>query len=293
MILFPCRGEIKELGDDARTNASGSFSRLSKGLTHYKLSGPSDGKVVVLIHGIGGPFGIWSKIVDSLTSHGFRVLQYDLYGRGYSDRPDLNHDIDLYINQLDDIIKELSIKIPVTLVGWSLGGMIAINYAAKFPKKTDQLALIAPAGIAVSKPMIANILTIPLLGEILMSLFGQSFVIKSLLKGLYRKELEDDYRILLSEQMRYKGYLRSFLSTLRHCVFKDATEQYQIVGNLEIPVLLISGSEDSFITQHSRSRIRELIPTSKFSEISGSGHLPVFEKPEEVSHILINLISSS
>ena len=79
--------------------------------------------------------------------------------------------------------------------------------------------------------------------------------------------------------------------TLRHCVFKDATELYQTAGNLEIPVLLIYGPEDSFITEESLNRIGELIPISKFSEILGSGHLAVIEKPEEVSRILINFIS--
>ena len=89
-MLFPYRGEIKELGEDARAGSSGSFVQLSKGLTHYDLSGPFDGKVVVLIHGICGPFGIWSKIENSLSSQGFRILKYDLYGRGYSDRPDVS-----------------------------------------------------------------------------------------------------------------------------------------------------------------------------------------------------------
>jgi len=91
--------------------------------------------------------------------------------------------------------------------------------------------------------------------------------------------------------MQYRGYLRSFLSTLRYCVFEDASEDYRTIGNLELPVLMISGSEDSFITQEARNRIGKLIPCLKYNEILGAGHIPHFERPEEVSHLLINFTS--
>ena len=289
MLIY--RGENKILSAITRRSAPGSFVQLSKGLTHYKLSGPLDGKLVVLIHGIAGPFGIWTKVADSLMSHGFRILQYDLYGRGYSDRPDVNHGIDLYLNQLMDLLTVLSIKTPITLVGWSLGGMIAVSYTAKYSKIVDQLILIAPAGVGISRPAMARIVMIPLLGEILMSLLGRAIIIRSLLKGLHSNDLVNDYRALVSEQMQYRGYLRSFLSTLRYCVFEDASEDYRTIGNLELPVLMISGSEDSFITQEARNRIGELIPSLEYNEILGTGHIPHFERPEEVGRLLINFIS--
>ena len=284
-------GETQKLGDDVRALSSGSFVQLSKGLTHYKLSGPLDGKLVVLIHGIAGPFGIWTKVADSLMSHGFRILQYDLYGRGYSDRPDVNYGIDLYLNQLTDLLTALSIKRPVTLVGWSLGGLIAVSYTAKYSKKVDQLILIAPAGVGISRPAMARIVMITLLGEILMGLLGRSIIIRSLLKGLHSNDLVNDYRALVSEQMQYRGYLRSFLSTLRYCVFEDATEDYRTIGNLDLPVLMISGSEDSFIKQETRNKIGELIPNLEYNEILDTGHIPHFERPEEVSRLLINFIT--
>ncbi|NIO11123.1 MAG: alpha/beta fold hydrolase, partial [Deltaproteobacteria bacterium] len=75
----------------------------------------------------------------------------------YSDRPDVPYDIDLYVNQLDDLLSGLSIKFPVALVGWSLGGMISVVYAARYPKIIDRLILIAPAGIVVSRPAISRV----------------------------------------------------------------------------------------------------------------------------------------
>lgn len=54
---------------------------------------------------------------------------------------------------------------------------------------------------------------------------------------------------------------------------------------------MISGSEDSFIRQETRNRIHELVPILKYNEILGTGHIPHFEQPEEVSRLLINFIS--
>ena len=290
---FPYRGEYKKLDDDARESASGTFIELSKGLTHYRLFGPQSGKTVVFIHGIAGPLGIWQHVTDPLRRQGFQILQYDLYGRGYSDRPDGPYDIDLYINQLHDLLSGLSIELPVTLVGWSLGGMISVVYAARHPKLINRLVLIAPAGIEVSLPAISRVAIIPLLGEILMSLMGRPMLLRSLAKGLHIKDLEGDYRSLVSEQMQYRGYLRSFLSTLRHCAFKDASEDYRTVGNSRLPVLMISGSEDHSIPLSARKRIGELIPSLEYKVLPDTGHIPHFERPEEVCQLLLNFISSA
>ena len=286
-------GETQKLNDDVRAQSPGSFVELSKGLTHYKLSGPSDGKVVVLIHGIAGPFVIWTKVADLLVSHGFRVLQYDLYGRGYSDRPDVSYDLDLYINQLTGLLKALSIINPITLVGWSLGGMIAVGYTAMYSKEIEQLILIAPAGVEISRPMNAKIVMIPFLGEVLMGLLGRKIIVRFALKGLHKNELMDEFRTLVTEQMQYKGYLKSFLSTLRYCAFEDATKDYRAIGKLDIPILMISGSEDLIQTPEACNRIGELIPNIQHNEIIGSGHMPHFERPEEVSGILIKFISAA
>ena len=290
-MMFLYRGESKILSAVTRRSAPGKFIQLSKGLTHYELLGLQDGKTVVLIHGIAGPFRIWKKVTDPLIRHGFRILQYDLYGRGYSDRPDVNYDLDFYINQLSELLAVLSIRNPIYLVGWSLGGMIAVAYTAKYSNKIEKLILIAPAGVEISRPMNAKIAMVPFLGELLMGLFGRQMIVRFALKELHSDDLVDEFRTIVTEQMQYEGYLRSFLSTLRFCVFEDATKYYRTIGELGIPVLMISGSEDTILTAASRNRIGELIPHLQYQEIRGIGHMPHFERSEEVSNLLINFIS--
>ncbi|HEY45460.1 MAG: hypothetical protein AMJ88_19145 [Anaerolineae bacterium SM23_ 63] len=289
---FPFVGETKDLDEDARGFAPGAFIRLCAGQTHYGIAGPHDGRVVVLIHGIAGPMGIWEPLAHSLASNGFRVLYYDLFGRGYSDRPVSSYDIDLFIAQLRDLISGLSIAIPVTLVGWSLGGMISGTYAVEFPGEVDRLVLIAPAGIEVSLPTISRLGMIPILGDIIMSVLGRRIVLRSVSNGLYKKDLEETFLSLVTDQMQYRGYLRAFLSTMRSCGYEDVSEVYRKAGSDNLPVLLISGSEDPSIPSSVQGKLRELIPDLKHHEIVDTGHFPHYERPEEVTSRIIEFLHS-
>jgi hypothetical protein len=114
--------ESKTLDDNMRRGLPGQFIKLSDGYVHYELSGPEDGPVVVLIHGISTPYFIWDDAQSALTKAGFRVLRYDLYGRGFSDRPNVTYDEQLFDRQLLELLSALKIREPADLVGSSLGG---------------------------------------------------------------------------------------------------------------------------------------------------------------------------
>lgn len=289
---FPYVGETKDLNEDARRFAPGVFIRLCAGQTHFGIVGPRDGSVVVLIHGIAGPMGIWEPLAHSLASNGYRVLYYDLFGRGYSDRPVSSYDIDLFIAQLRDLLSKLSITVPVTLVGWSLGGMISGSFAAEFPGEVDRLVLIAPAGIEVSLPAISRLGMIPILGDIIMSVLGRRIVLRSVSNGLYKNDLKGAFLSLVTDQMQYRGYLRAFLSTLRSCGYKDTSEVYRNAGMDDLPVLMISGSEDPSIPSSVKVKLRELIPNLEHHEIKNTGHFPHFERPGEVISRILEFFHS-
>src|SRR5712671_4633827 len=81
--------ERLDLDQSVRNAASGQFARLTDGYTHYEISGPPEGRVVVLAAGATVPYYICDPTFTALVGAGFRVLRYDYYGRGYSDRPDI------------------------------------------------------------------------------------------------------------------------------------------------------------------------------------------------------------
>src|SRR3954471_8601554 len=81
--------ETRALDGAARREAPGKFVRLSDGVTHYQIDGPENGRVVVLAHGFSVPYYIWDSTAAALAGAGYRVIRYDTYGRGWSDRPDV------------------------------------------------------------------------------------------------------------------------------------------------------------------------------------------------------------
>ena len=68
-----------------RKKAPGRFAKLSQGVTHYQWVGAARGPVIVCIHGLTTPSPVWYAIAGGLERIGYRILIYDLYGRGFSD----------------------------------------------------------------------------------------------------------------------------------------------------------------------------------------------------------------
>ncbi|KAK4156863.1 Alpha/Beta hydrolase protein [Chaetomidium leptoderma] len=116
--------------------------------------GPLTGDKVVFVHGISTSCITLTKLANALVEEkGCRVLLFDLFGRGFSDNPsDLPHDDRLYTTQLLLALAsspDLSWTGPQAfrLVGYSLGGGIAVHFAAAFPHLVSSLVLLAPAGL--------------------------------------------------------------------------------------------------------------------------------------------------
>ena len=116
-MQFSYRDETAELNELTRKEASGSFVQLSDGVTHYELSNPEAQETVVLAHGFSVPYFIYDPTFAFLTHCGFRVVRYDLFGRGFSDRPNTHYNIDLFVRQLGDLLERLEFTHPVSLVG--------------------------------------------------------------------------------------------------------------------------------------------------------------------------------
>jgi pimeloyl-ACP methyl ester carboxylesterase len=82
--------EKEELNEQTREQLDGEFIELSGGMTHFELRGEKGAKTIVLVHGNAVPYASWDNTVDALVEAGFRVLRYDVFGHGFSDRPDLD-----------------------------------------------------------------------------------------------------------------------------------------------------------------------------------------------------------
>ncbi|MBS1241135.1 MAG: putative hydrolase, partial [Gemmatimonadetes bacterium] len=123
--------EHATLDAGVREAAGGQFVTLSDGVTHYDISGPADGAPVALVHGFSVPGYIWDSTVAALTGAGYRVLRYDLFGRGFSDRPDVSYDADLYDRQLGELLDSTGFRGRVHVMGLSFGGFVTGTFAGR------------------------------------------------------------------------------------------------------------------------------------------------------------------
>jgi len=171
-IYYTLNPETNELNEAERARLGGTFIKLSEGMTHYKLEGKDGGELVVLVHGGRVPMWTWDKQVQALTEAGFKVLRYDMYGRGYSDRPEVTYNRKLYQRQLLELVDALGFA-KFNLIGFSLGGATAVNFTAQNPERVRKLVLIAPV---IKNFKVPSIFRIPVLGEFVARLFGVKII---------------------------------------------------------------------------------------------------------------------
>ena len=280
-----------EIDDEARQAAPGRFIQLSKGMVHYEMAGPESARTVVLIHGLATPYFIWDNNYDALVSAGFRVLRYDHYGRGFSDRPDVVYDRDLYDQQLLELLQKLDIKRPVHLVGLSMGGAVATIFADRHPDIIDKLGLIAPAGFPIDEPLAVKSAMIPILGDYLMAVVGDRVILEGVKEAFVDPDKLPAFEEKFNLPLQYAGFQRAVLSTLRHMEMNSLAETYQRVGQQQKPVLLLWGHNDNVLPFANSERVREAIPHLEFRDIVGAGHNLNYENPEIVNPILQEFLS--
>lgn len=282
--------EKKELNETSRTELGGTYIHLSDGVTHYQFDGPENGPLVVLVHGGTIPAWGWDEQILALKNAGFRVLSYDKYGRGYSDRPRIKYDQELYKNQLFELLDKLEISKAFDLIGLSLGGATAVNFTASYPERVQKLLLISPL---ISNFEVASIFRVPLLGEFVARIAGVNVIIDRF-KSLYGDYPElEKYLGLYTEQTTYKGFQRSLLSMLRNDALDDYSNAYQAVGKQKRDILLIWGTEDSEITETMIHDIKMFIPAIEAKPIKDVGHGILIQKSDEINSFIIDFLQNN
>ena len=288
---FPYLDEALELNETTRRAAGGSFIALSNGVTHYELSGDSRGKTVVLVHGFSVPYFIFDLTFEFLVGSGFRVLRYDLFGRGLSDRPPAAYNIQLFVNQLEELLKALELK-DINLLGLSMGGPITAAFIDQHPHYVQRHVLIDPAGAKrIRLPWLLEALKLPLIGELALGLFGSGTLIKGIASDLFDPELVGHFQDQYKVQMQYIGFKRALLSSMRSKMLESFYEIYARIGKFQKPTLLFWGKNDTTVPYADSAILLRVLPQAEFHAIENCGHIPHYEKPAIVNPILLGFLS--
>ncbi len=253
-----------------------------------------EGEPLLLIHGFGAGIWVWEKQIDFLSQF-YRVYALDLLGHGYSDRPKIKYRPQTYISFFKRFMDEIGID-QATLIGNSMGGGIAWATALFFPEKVKRLILIdsVPPDVldqvrSESFKALTMVRKIPLLTYLLIAGRNRNSIRQVL------RECIVDPKLLTPESVdrqweitRLKGTIWVHYSTLRHA--EEAKPMKDYLSLIKHPTLLILGEKDQIFPPSVGEELSRSIPNSTMKIIHGSGHLPMWEKPEEVNSILLQFL---
>lgn len=266
--------EKKTLTAAERQHASGSFIKLKDGTTHYQLAGPDTGQVVVLLSGFSLPYYVWDSTFDYLVKHGYRVLRYDYYGRGYSDRPDSIYNNQFYFNQLNQLVDALHLKKPFHLAGINFGGRVATDFTSAYPSLVQKVVLLAPGyhEMEPDKPQAVS--------KYYETIHPNERAEMQMADFKYPQR-HPDWIAKYQVQMQYKGFINALISTIYnyHC---DGRASNMRLNNQQKQVLLIWGREDNTDPISYSDSIRTVLNT-EFFPVDDAGHLPSVEQPGKVN----------
>ena len=223
-----------------RLNSGYEEVKLSDGITSYKDIGDKNNKVIVLVH--GATFGslAYQEYVNVFIENNYRVIIYDQYGRGYSDRTHSDVSIELMEKQLKELIQHCEVE-DVILYGVSFGAAVVAKYAANNPENISFIGYQVPLINSADIPLL-SIVKIPLYGDLL----SRGFLVPGVLKrieeyeDLMSKKLLDHY----IGQFEVKGTENFFKKFFLGNAMGNRLEDHSIIGNKSIPSYFAYAEDD-------------------------------------------------
>jgi pimeloyl-[acyl-carrier protein] methyl ester esterase len=232
------------------------------------------GEPLVLLHGWGMHGGVWSLVAQKLAAN-FQVLSVDLPGYGKS-APLLENNLDAIVSALVAQFAE-----PVTVCGWSLGGQIALRWAARQPQPVQRLILVSSTPCFAARED---------------WFFGMAH--ETLEK--FAAELEQNHaatlRRFIALQLRGSENERELLSSLRAQLFsRGEPAMAALRGGLEIlrevdlraalpeiqqPTLVIAGERDKLTPPEASYYLARALPSARGVEVAGAAHAPFLSHPD-------------
>jgi pimeloyl-ACP methyl ester carboxylesterase len=276
--------------ETARSQWKTETVRLSDGVTAYRLEGASDRPCVVLVHGILTPSFAFEDLARALVSAGFRVLYYDEFGRGLSDRPSVRYDQELYLRQLGELTQALDIR-SAHFVGWSMGGVITCNYALAHPEQVRSMVLIAP-GLFLPKPLLlALVHRLPGADKLI------ARNVSSFIEALPGQQFREPWRFeAFSErafaQAKFEGLGASFASSLRHYPWRTGSQLAE-VGKHPRPVLVVWGKDDPTTPYKNAARVCAMLPRAELFTLEQGRHAPQVEHADEVYPKIVSFVRAA
>lgn len=236
---------------------------------YYEEYGKGDS--IIFLHGWMEDHSMWyPQMVYFSRRH--RVILYDQRGHGRSDKPQQNYSIQAMSDDLYAFTEKLNIK-RFTLVGHSMGGSVAINFALDHPEKLSKMVLV---GTGANSTLSLRIMLWILLHALPYKIFADGSVdFKYYNPSAQNKKDAVDRALRTPKSIAYECY-----KEIMKCDFRDR------VSNIKVPTLIICGDEDTASPLKKSQFLNKKIKNSKLEIIPNSKHMPMLDNPERMNKIL-------
>jgi pimeloyl-ACP methyl ester carboxylesterase len=256
----------------------------------------SDAPVVVLVHGLGHWAGAAWDALAARFAGTHRIVAFDLPGFGESDKPDVAYTLAYFTDVLARVVAcTRATAGPVAdgtfaLVGHSLGGLVAANYAARYPQQVRALALLDPAGflrtpkivlrVAGSGPVSWLFRTIkPSPGFIESTLDQSVYDPRSVSPEVRARAIE-----LSQDPALTRAFARVYSGAMQEMLHMRALHRF--FATWSGPTLLVWGKDDRYVPFAGLAHARTVYPQARILAIEHCGHCPAIEYPELVTRAL-------
>lgn len=224
------------------------------------------GEVLLLVHGLNGDSSSWREVMPKL-SRNYRVIAPDLLGHGQSDKPRGEYSPAIFAALLRDLLGALGID-KVTLVGHSLGGAVAITFAARYRAYCKRLVLLNSGGFGSDVTILLRMLSLP----------GAGFVLPLIASGRAR----DDRRV----------FLRTLRSVVNHR--GQAASAFDCLHFLaDLPTQIIGGEKDRIIPVGHAHAAHAALEGSRLHIIPGAGHDPQIQHPDIIADLIDDFVAEA
>ncbi|WP_347343501.1 alpha/beta fold hydrolase [Jatrophihabitans telluris] len=283
---------------EVRTHVVHGYRRV------FRIAGDTAGESakspLLLIHGIGDNSTTWLPVMSALARNHL-VIAPDLLGHGQSDKPRADYSVAAYANGMRDLLGTLDID-RVNLVGHSLGGGVAMQFAYQFPERTERLVLVGSGGVGRQVNPVLRAASVPGadLALSLLRLPGARWQTRLVVKALelldtgLGRDAPDLLRLV--DALPDATARSAFVRTLRAVV----DWRGQVVTMLDrcylargMPTLLVWGSRDRVLPVAHAYRAHAAMPGSRLEIFSGAGHFPFHAEPERFVALLEDFLAST
>jgi 2-hydroxy-6-oxonona-2,4-dienedioate hydrolase len=247
--------------------------------TRYAMAGPADAPVILMLHGTGGHWETFAFNIGPLSKH-FRCVAIDMVGNGFSDKPDIDYEVSVYVDHAFATLDALGIE-RASLMGTSLGSWVAARSALTHPDRVENLILMSPAGLIATKSNMERIRA-----ERTAAVDNPTWdVIKALFDHLIAEEKNRIPDIVAVRQAIYR--LPETRQVIDHVLVLQEPEvrDRNLISEKEwaeitVPTLVIASGKDYSEYESTARRVSSLMPDTEVLEMPNVRHWPHFEDPD-------------